>query len=67
MAKDSQSLGRREQEGSMGATEGTHAGGEFLLRPMEGVLREHEKLEESFVTCIYREKIYEGFKAFILL
>ena len=37
-------LGKREQEGPMGATEGTHAGGEFLLRPMGVGLREHGKL-----------------------
>ncbi|SHJ33043.1 hypothetical protein [Pseudobutyrivibrio xylanivorans] len=28
----------------MGATEGTHAGGEFLLLPMGDGLREHGKL-----------------------
>jgi len=41
----------------MGATEGTHAGGEFLLHPMGDGLREHEVLMTAYtgIQCDIRK------------
>ncbi len=45
----------REQEGPMVPTEGTHAGGEFLLVPMGVGLREHVNLRGCcIVTVLYQ-------------
>jgi len=42
----------------MGATEGTHAGGEFLLHPMGDGLREHGTLRTAYTS--YAHNTYIG-------